>query len=109
MKNLQRINVGCVCADGAGTVCCNLVAVPSVALVPHTHGAKKVRGEVSGAESPGQLWGSCDLDRARAGVVSSTPWGRWDTLLSLSPQILAHTRCHRPRQYQSTTVVKHHG
>lgn len=38
IKSLQRINVGCVCADGAGTMCCSLVIVPSIAVDPSPHG-----------------------------------------------------------------------
>lgn len=62
MKKLQRINV--VCADGAGTVCCSLVAVLSVALAPRTLGDEqympwggswRVHGGVRGAESADRL------------------------------------------------------
>lgn len=71
--SLQRINVGCVCADGAGTVHCSLVAVASVAFASHTHGDEqcmpgggswKVHGGLPGAESAGQF-GDCMIWRER--------------------------------------------
>ena len=43
MKTLQRIKVGCVCAGGAGTMCCSLVAVSGVALASGTHGGEQCR------------------------------------------------------------------
>lgn len=85
MKSLQRINVGCVCADGVGTMCCSLVVAPSVALAPGPHGdgqcmpwggSWKVHGGVPGAEPAGQLVELCDLEGARPGVALSIPWLR---------------------------------